>query len=52
MLWFDNKNIAIIFSQKSDGDMLFKQSQIDADNKLTAADKLNEKVRANRISFF
>jgi len=32
--------------------MLFKQSQIDADNKLITADKPNEQIRQNRISFF
>lgn len=42
MLWLNNENISIIFSQKSDGDMLFK----------TQHPKLNEKIRQNRISFF
>jgi len=42
MFWLENKNIAIIFSQKSDGDMLFK----------TQHPELNEKIRQNRISFF
>jgi hypothetical protein len=42
MLWIDNKNIAIIFSQKSDGDMLFKRE----------FPEINEKVKVNRIAFF
>jgi len=42
MLWFSNQNIAIIFSEKSDGDMLFK----------TNDSPLNEKIKANRQLFF
>jgi len=42
MLWIDNKNISIIFSQKSDGDMLFK----------TNDSLLNDKIKANRQLFF
>ncbi len=42
MLWFNNKNIAIIFSQKSDGDMLFKAND----------SPLNKKIKANRQLFF
>jgi len=42
MLWFNNQNISIIFSEKSDGDMLFKKQY----------PELNEKIRQNRISFF
>ncbi len=32
--------------------MLFKNTLIDADNKLISADNINEKIRQNRISFF
>ena len=42
MLWIENKNIAIIFSKKSDGDMLFK----------TNDSLLNDKIKANRQLFF
>jgi len=42
MFYIDNKNIAIILSEKSDGDMLFKN-----DNQL-----LNEKIKLNRQKFF
>ena len=42
MLWFSKQNIAIIFSDKSDGDMLFK----------TSDSPLNEKIKANRQLFF
>jgi len=51
MLWFNNQNIAIFFSQKSDGDLLFK-TQINSDQTQIDTDTLNEKVRQNRISFF
>lgn len=52
MIWLENPNISIIFSQKSDGDMLFKTPLINADKSPINADTINEKVRANRISFF
>ena len=62
MLWFEDHNIAIFFSFKSDGDMLFHGTQINADlpphqnlvwgQAQTDADELNDKVRANRIAFF
>jgi len=42
MFCFNNQNISIIFSQKSDGDMLFKSQHTE----------LNEQIRQNRISFF
>ena len=54
MLLLQDKNIAIFLSQKTDGDMLFKSrgARTYADWTLTDADKINEKVRQNRISFF
>jgi len=42
MLLFENESIAIIFSEKSDGDMLFKVND----------SPLNEKIKLNRQKFF
>ncbi|MBI2514741.1 peptidoglycan editing factor PgeF [Candidatus Wolfebacteria bacterium] len=42
MLWFENRNISIFSSQKSDGDFLFK----------TDFPRLNQKVKQNRLKFF
>jgi len=65
MLWFNNQNIAIFFSQKSDGDLLFKTrtntdltrtdtdpTRTNTDLTQTNTEELNKKVRQNRICFF
>lgn len=51
MLWIDNENISILFSQKSDGDMYF-QTLTNADDKRIDTDSRNSKVKLNRAKFF
>jgi len=51
MLWANTNSISIIFSQKSDGDLLFK-TRNNAEPTQNNAEKLNDQIRQNRVCFF